>query len=521
MKLPDPLRAYRARPLPWLLAGLVLTLVMAGWDAKDARDDHRWARTALAAEGEVREGYTGGAMIPVTYRNPVTDQRIELTVYTWGAPPDVAPGDPIALEVGPDDPDFVSVAGDRLPYFNPVESFQWVGFALAWCGWRWWTVRRTARLASADGPAFAVLGAIAPVSRLRRRPVLHLYALDAPAGARSLCAVRLLSTGGCPLAGPAFPVEVKGVPRPLARVVARAAGSGAVLWPAGHAAGHRAWPRPDRVVDAVPPPPVPVEDAAPALPRPGWWPPALTPVTGLLAALVAGVALGAVLSAVTLVRGAGYEAKPTGWVAAVGQVVERHDFSVDVRYRVEGEERTERAAALYPDDYTVDRRYPVTYDPAHPSRVRLSRESYDVATPIFFAWLPAGAAALGLAVALRRSRRAWALARQGPWSRLDLWRAPGGASPLGDAKAGYVRAVMPRRRPGRLSRLDGPELEPGTVMVAGVPEPGQVVAVIDAEGTIVPVSRRLRAPHDAVAALRARDAIPGGRCSPSRATDQG
>jgi len=131
VKRPDPLRAYRARPLPWLLAGLAFTLVIVGWDAYDARVDERWARTALVAEGEVREGYTGGAQIPVAYRNPVTDQRVELTVYSWGAPPDVDTGDPIALEVDPDDPEFVSVAGDRLPDFDPNNSLPWVVIVLA------------------------------------------------------------------------------------------------------------------------------------------------------------------------------------------------------------------------------------------------------------------------------------------------------------------------------------------------------------------------------------------------------
>jgi hypothetical protein len=497
VKLPEPLRAYRARPLWWLLAGLAFTLLIAGWDVHDARVDHRWARTALLVEGEVREGYTGGAQIPVAYRNPVTDQQVELTIYTWGAPPDVDAGDPIALEVDPDDPEFVSVAGDRLPYFDPNNSLPWAAMALAWCGWRWWSVRRTARLAESDGPAFALLGAIAPASRFRRHPVLHLFALDAPVGARSLCSVRLLSTGGCPLAGPAFAVEVKGVPRPLGRVVARAPGTGAVLWSVGHAAGHRTWLRPDRVVDAVAPPPVPSDDVIPPRSRPGWWPPTLTPVTALLAALVGGVALGTAVTVVSVTRGAAYVPKPAGWVAAAGEVVERHDSSVDLRYMVDGVEHIQHAAALYPEDYTVGRRYPLTYDPDHPSEVRLSREDYDVAGPLWFAWMPAAAAAVGLTVAVRRSRRAWRLARVGPWSRLDLWHTPAGESHLGHAAADYVRAVMPPRRRRPFTRLDGPELKPGVVMVAGVPEPREVAAVRDAEGTVVAVSRRLRVPQAA------------------------
>jgi hypothetical protein len=102
---------------------------------------------------------------------------------------------------------------------------------------------------------------------------------------------------------------------------------------------------------------------------------------------------------------------------------------------------------------------------------------------------------VALAVAFRRSRRAWALARGGPWSLLEVWGAPGGAAPLGERRGGgYVRAVIPRPWRGRLSRLSGPVPAAGPVMVAGVPEPGEVVAVVDAEGTVVPVTRRLRVP---------------------------
>ena len=68
------------------------------------------------------------------------------------------------------------------------------------------------RLAGRAETAFAMLGAIAPRGRIRRRPVLHLYALDAR-GVPVAVLPRLLATAGCPLAGPAFPVQVKGVPR--------------------------------------------------------------------------------------------------------------------------------------------------------------------------------------------------------------------------------------------------------------------------------------------------------------------
>jgi hypothetical protein len=73
VKPPEPLRAYRARPIPWLVAGLALAAFLAVLDVHDARADRAWARDALAVQGEVAAGYDGGSQIPVVYRNPITD----------------------------------------------------------------------------------------------------------------------------------------------------------------------------------------------------------------------------------------------------------------------------------------------------------------------------------------------------------------------------------------------------------------------------------------------------------------
>jgi hypothetical protein len=492
VRLPDQLRTYRARPLPWLVAGIALTAFLMTLDAFDARADRVWARSAVPVAGEVGAGYDGTAYIPVVYRHPVTDQQIEHTVYRWAGPVDLDPGDRIALEVDPDDPEDVSVAGDRRPYLTPADYAPYVLVPLLFFLWRWWSVRASMRRAGRDEAAFAMLGAIAPASRVRRRPVLHLYALDAPAGARSLCATRLLATAGCPLAGPAFPVQVKGVPRQWGRVVARAGADGDVLWPAGTTRPHGAWPRPARVVDAEPPAPIDADER----PEP---PPTLyrsrrrLGTVGVLAcALAAGLVLGIVVTAVLLVRSAS-SGIPEGWVDAVGEVVDRGSETVDVTYRAGGQERTAAVSVLYPEDYTVGRRYPVTYDPDQPSHVRLREESYDLAYPLFFAWLPAAGAATTLAVVVRRRRRARALAEHGPWSRVDLWNGPGSGALIGTHAAGYVRAEIPP--PRRLPWLDVPPPQAGLVRVVGRPEPGEIIAVIDRIGATVPHTRRLRVPR--------------------------
>ncbi|HZM37764.1 MAG TPA: DUF3592 domain-containing protein [Acidimicrobiales bacterium] len=493
MKLPDQLRAFRARPLPWLVAGVALTACLMTLDAFDARADRAWARSALAVEGEVGAGYDGSAYIPVVYRHPVTDERIEHTVYRWAGPVDLEPGDRIALEVDPDDPEDAAVAGDRRPYVTPFDYAPYVLVPLFFLLWRWWSVHASMRRAGRDEVAFAMLGAIAPGSRFRRRPVLHLYALDAPAGARSLCATRLLATAGCPLAGPAFPVQVKGVPRQWGRVVARAGADGDVLWPAGTTRPHRAWPRPEGIADPVPPAPI---DAAerPKLPPPPYWAPRrrLNTVGTLWGALVAGLVLGAGVTATLLVRSAS-DGPEDGWIDTVGEVVRRGTDTVDITYRAEGAERTVAATVLYPEDYTVGRRYPVTFDPDQPSHVRLREEAYDLSYPLFFAWLPAAMAASALAVVVRRRRRTRDLADHGPWSRVDLWHVSGGGSLIGTRAAGYVRAEIPPERRLPWSHAVSPQA--GLVRVVGRPEPGEVVAVVDRIGATVPHTRRLRVPR--------------------------
>jgi hypothetical protein len=67
VKLPDQLRACRARPVPWLVAGVALTAFLMTLDTFDARADRVWARSALTVKGEVGAGYDGGAYIPVVY----------------------------------------------------------------------------------------------------------------------------------------------------------------------------------------------------------------------------------------------------------------------------------------------------------------------------------------------------------------------------------------------------------------------------------------------------------------------
>ena len=172
-----------------------------------------------------------------------------------------------ALDVDPDDPERVALAGDRVPWVEVGYIAPWIVIPLlAYLGRRW-TVRRTLRLVGDDSTAFAMVGAIAPRSPFRgRRPVLHLYALE-PARAPRRCARggrrrRWRPGGGAGVPGS----KVKGV-RGGSAVWARARAAAGVARVAscGRPAGPPRtvpWPRPDRVVDVVPP--TPVDPPAPA-----------------------------------------------------------------------------------------------------------------------------------------------------------------------------------------------------------------------------------------------------------------
>ena len=504
MSLPRQLRAHRARPLPWLVAGTGVAALLLVVGLHAAADDRAWVDRALRVEAEVGAGYRGGGEIPVVYRHPVTDQEIEVTVSPFSSGFGSDPGDARALDVDPDDPERVALAGDRVPWVEVGYIAPWIVVPLlAYLGRRW-TVRRTLRFVGDDSTAFAMLGAIAPRSPFRgRRPVLHLYALDAGPGAPSLCSVRVAATAGGPVAGPAFPVEVKGVPRPLGRVAARAragaeGGEGGVLWPTGRAAPHGPWPRPDRVVDVVPPTPV----DRPPPPGGGGRAPLVVRWRGAAEALViplgvfgATVALGAVVTAFTLTSAAAYDVA-VEWEDTVGEVVDRDPgaYTVAVEYEQDGARHRATVPVEFADDYTVGRRYPIEVDPDDPEHVRVTREVYDAAEPIVTGWLPAAVAGGVLVAHLRRWRRVRALDRTGPWWRTEAWSQPGGQGLVGDRAEGYVRASLPRARPVRSSW-------PLAAVVAGCPEPGEVVMVVDEAGDRYPVVRPLGVPDRAVVGI--------------------
>ena len=207
------------------------------------------------------------------------------------------------------------------------------------------------------------------------------------------------------------------------------------------------------------------------------------------------VAFGAMVTAVTLTNAAAYDV-PVEWEDTVGEVVDRDPGArtVVVEYEEDGAGHRASVPVEFAEDYTVGRRYPVEVDPddpehvrVHPRGLRHGRADRD--------GLAARRGGGGVLVAhLRRWRRVRALDRTGPWWQTEAWSQPGGEGLLGDRADGYVRASLPRAR-----RVQS--AWPVATVVAGCPEPGEVVMVVDEAGDRYPVVRPLGVPDRAVVGI--------------------
>jgi hypothetical protein len=472
--LPAPVRRYVRRPLWWGALALAAAGVGLVTDVEAAGRERASRRGALAVAGSVSERYRGGPDVPVTYENPVTGQHLEVTVRVFDRHLLAGSGRPVALLVDPDDPDHVAVAGDRYP---TAMDFWWyappVAVPLVAAAARSLSVRRTGGMVDAAATTFAMTAALGAASRSGRRCRLDVYPLDAPAGAPPMCAVRVLTTGGAPL-GPPFPVEVKGGPRPMGRIVARRGDR--LLWPAGRAALSASAPRPADPV-ALPPPAVAVPVAATGEPL-AWW----RSVPLELLALGASVVLSGLVTLVTLTNAGPARAVEREGEPVLARIVARDDAAgvVRVAYRLSGEEveRQGTAAVDFPTRHPVGRLFPARVDPRDPATVRLLKERYEAREPILWSLVPV---AVAVAVLARR-RLEWSAVRRTassrPWRTVDgrvLQQGPRhasvGLSPRGDA---FVRCVV------RVVADDARPLATAPVVVldaAGELEPGEWVAV--------------------------------------------
>ena len=473
---PAPVVAHLRRPFVWLPLIAAYLALAVGTSVVDARRDRQRLDRAIDVEGTLVDRNAGAGMARLRYVHPVTQQELTLSIPVRGRERLPATPGPVSLDADPDDPEGVRFDGDAD---RAVDDLGWdlpylaIPF-LVW-GRRRWGVSRTERIMAGSGPSFAMLGAIAPSGRTGRRAELHLWPLDAPAGSPSLCRLGLLATSYLPVGGSVFNVEVKGRPRPFARLVARSPDTGGILWPSGAALPRSPRPKPATAVVVPRALPPPVADPPPSASRvaPPWAPlgTAITILAAgcLLLAAVTAVTISGLDRARTVQEGRRVVAEVTG--------VDEADSRLELTYGPDAARSTGRAPVEFVEEFPIGRRYPATVDPNDPSRLRLAKATYDPVPPIVAGAMPALVGLVLLVRALRRWRTAVSLAGQGHWRPFEMWS---------DARAAPWAALVP---PGTglatgSARLDATEVatqatsaRPVDALVAGDPQPGGRIAV--------------------------------------------
>jgi len=226
----DAVRRYLSRPLHVALWVLVFVAAILAADAIGNREDRAQFAHGTRVEARVTS-VRSGDVIHLEFRDPNRAR----TIQTATRPRDARPperGDDVPIDVARDDPYVVRLAGDTWSTPYDVASMSLIALLpLLWWAWRRYHVGRLRALAVSDVPAFAMTAAIGPPVRFSKRPRLFLYPMDAGPGSAPLCALALLTRRGYVVEDVAFPVEVKGSPRPLGRVLVRAGTT--LCWPAG------------------------------------------------------------------------------------------------------------------------------------------------------------------------------------------------------------------------------------------------------------------------------------------------
>lgn len=470
---PAPVVAHLRRPFAWLVGLSTLLLLVVGLSVVDAERDERRRDQSIDVGGTLVDRQTGDGMARVRYVHPVTEQELTLVIPVWDRARLPPAAGPVRLDADPDDPDGVRLEGDA---YHATDSLGWnlpyLAIPVLVWGRRRWSVHRTERIMAGAGPSFAMAGAIAATGWWGRRTELHLWPLDAPPGSPSLCRVGLIATSYLPIGGPVFNVEVKGRPRPFARLVARSPDTGGVLWPAGAALPGGARPR---LGGVVVPAPLPAQIDRPPQARVR---PPLAPLLAGAALLLAGGLLLALVAVLT-VRGAGDARRVQQGPRVVAEVTELDDVTGGLRlvYILDGERRSGRAPVDDVEDFELGRRYPATVDPDAPGRLRLVKARYDPVAPIVWAGLPPLAGLLVLGWAVRTWLLGARLARKGGWRPFEMW--------TGTERTVWA-TLVPQGRHGAtcsahlgLPEIDGPPLSaaPVAALVAGDPQPGGRIAV--------------------------------------------
>lgn len=267
---PAPVLRYLRRPLWWVLGVAAFVLLQFGAHARAVASDASAFADAAVVPAVAAPVDPDSGVIDLTYQQP-SGERTAVAVYAPSFDERTVVG-PVDIEVSRSDPRAVRLLTDERGYFDempyllvlllvPVASYVM----------RRRHISRLDALVRADQASYAMVAAVVAPGRLHPRWQLCLYPVDARPGSRPVCAVELVWLPLLP--DGAFPVEVKGEPRPFGIVALRAGDE--LLWPRGRALGYATkHPRPNGLG------PFPTEpsangragsgDGAPA--RPSLWP---------------------------------------------------------------------------------------------------------------------------------------------------------------------------------------------------------------------------------------------------------
>jgi hypothetical protein len=373
----------------------------------------------------------------------------------------------MTVAVDPDNPDAVVVPGDGDPTRDAILLPVFVvGVAAAASAARWWAIRRTNRLLASGQTAFAMRAVLHPGRWRRGRVRCSLYALDSPPGGQPVCTFDVLTTGGLPIDGPAFPVEVRGRPVPGGLLVARCGAR--IIRPVRRPLSRHGPPFPDAISEEPPtlapagmaPPPT---RAVASLPRClGWFAPLC---------LVAVVTATAIAVPRLIIGSRADERLARTGHRVIAEVTDKDRQHLTIEYRLPGSESIVRdAKVIGSEDRVVGRRYPAHAD--DDGNVRLDADPYDIDQPI--AWLATAwvAAAFATWPGIRWWRDARRAARRGPWFEAIGRGADGEMLVCPPRGVGDVHttscATSPRALPVAVPLLVAGSLEPGDgVAIAG------------------------------------------------------
>jgi hypothetical protein len=454
------------RPLWWIAITLTLVLLLTGGSLRSiARSQHgraAWPR----AEATVAADYISGRhVVPVEYVHPVTGQLVDVDIVVVNGSSLPQPGARMTIAADPTNPDSAVVPGDGDDLQEIVVG--WiviVGAALAAAAARWMAIARTERLIRTSRPSFAMLASLSSTGRVRYKVECSLYALDAVSGARPVCTFPVLTSGGLPVDGPAFPVDVRGRPLPGGLLVARTGDY--IIRPVRRPLTRGQRPRPATVLAEVQPlPQADAPDRSSIRTAPLWRCLDLIALVGL-----AGVVVSTAIAVPRMLIGADRaEAVRRAGRPIVVELESKTDTKLTVRYQPPAGP----AILLLTDgnaDHTIGRRYPAHIDASN--HVRLDADPYDWGLPVGLLLTLWGIVALVVWPDIRWWRDARRAARTGPW--FDLRGA------FDRSSSSYLVAASPE--PGIDGHVAACRAYPTHVgslrcVIAGDLDPGEAFAI--------------------------------------------